>query len=70
MDRCRIAFSGGALALTTSFTEQRRERSTDVLATIARYFVAIPVLFFSLEQFMHGNQVPGVPQKPLTPEYV
>jgi uncharacterized membrane protein YphA (DoxX/SURF4 family) len=65
-----LSFSGGALALTTSCTEQRRERGTALLRTIARYLVAIPVLFFSLEQFMHGNQVPGVPLKPLTPEYV
>jgi uncharacterized membrane protein YphA (DoxX/SURF4 family) len=28
------------------------------------------VLFFSFEQFMHGNHVPGIPLKPVTPEYV
>ena len=65
-----LSFSGGALALTASLTGERRGRGTNVVATIARYFVAIPVLFFSFEQFMHGKQVPGVPLKPLTPEYV
>jgi len=65
-----LSFSGGALALAASLTGQRRERGTEVLATIARYFVAIPVLFFSFEQFMHGQNVPGVPLKPLTPDYV
>jgi uncharacterized membrane protein YphA (DoxX/SURF4 family) len=65
-----LSFSGGALALTASLSEQRRERGTSVLATIARYFVAIPVLFFSIEQFLHGKNVPGVPLKALTPQYV
>ena len=40
------------------------------MATIARYFVAIPVLFFSFEQFLHGDHLPGVPLEPLTPTYV
>ncbi len=40
------------------------------MATIARYFVAIPVLFFSFEQFRHGDRVPGVPLQPLTPSYI
>jgi uncharacterized membrane protein YphA (DoxX/SURF4 family) len=65
-----ISFSGGALALAGSLTQQWRERGTHILATIARYFIAIPVLFFSLEQFMHGNYVPGIPLDRLTPQYV
>ncbi len=62
------SFSGGALALAASLTEPWRKRH--ILATIARYFVAIPVLFFSFEQFLHGDHVPGVPLEPLTPAYV
>src|SRR5262245_44386080 len=54
-----LSFSGGALALTASLVPQRHGRSTDILATIARYFVGIPVLVFSFQQFMHGNHVPG-----------
>ena len=65
-----ISFSGGALALAASLTEQSRERRKHILATIARYFVAIPVLFFSLEQFMHGNYVPGIPLERMTPGYI
>jgi uncharacterized membrane protein YphA (DoxX/SURF4 family) len=65
-----LSFSGGALALTASLNKQWSEPGTDVLATIARYFLAIPVLFFGFEQFLHGKNVPGVPLKPLTPEYV
>jgi len=65
-----LSFSGGALALAGSLTGQWRERGTHILATVGRYFVAIPVLFFSLEQFLHGNYVPGIPLDRVTPEYV
>jgi len=65
-----LSFSGGALALAASLAEQGRERGKQVLATIARYFVAIPVLFYSFQQFMHADHVPGVPLEPLTPQWV
>lgn len=62
-----IAFSGGALALAASLTRPPRGR---IFATIARYFVAIPILFFSFEQFLHGDHVPAVPFEPLTPTWI
>jgi uncharacterized membrane protein YphA (DoxX/SURF4 family) len=65
-----LSFSGGALALAASLTPQGRERSARILATIARYFVAIPVLFYSFEQFMHGDHVAGVPLERLTPTWI
>jgi uncharacterized membrane protein/uncharacterized membrane protein YphA (DoxX/SURF4 family) len=65
-----LSFSGGALALAVGLTERRGERGTHILATIARYFVAIPVLFFSFEQFMHADHVPGIPLEKVTPQYV
>jgi uncharacterized membrane protein len=65
-----LSFSGGALALAASLTEQWRERGTHVLATVARYFIAIPVLFYSFEQFLHGKYVPAVPLDRLTPAWI
>src|SRR5215831_11233466 len=65
-----LSFSGGPLALAASLTGQGRERGTRILATIARYFIAVPVLFYSFEQFMHGDHVPGVPLEPLTPPWI
>jgi uncharacterized membrane protein len=65
-----LSFSGGALALAASLTEQGSERGAHILATIARYFVAIPVLFYSFEQFMHGDHVPGVPLERITPIWI
>jgi uncharacterized membrane protein YphA (DoxX/SURF4 family) len=63
-----LSFSGGALAMAASLTGPGRRR--DVLATIARYFIAVPVLVFSVQQFMHGDHVPGIPLKLVTPQYV
>jgi uncharacterized membrane protein YphA (DoxX/SURF4 family) len=65
-----LSFSGGALAVAASLSEQQRKRGAHILATIARYFIAVPVLFYSFEQFMHGDHVPGVPLELLTPGYV
>jgi uncharacterized membrane protein YphA (DoxX/SURF4 family) len=64
-----LAFSGGALALAASLTDQR-ERGRSMLARIARYFIAIPVVIYSFEQFRHSDHVPGVPLARLTPQYV
>jgi uncharacterized membrane protein YphA (DoxX/SURF4 family) len=66
----QLSFSGGALALAASLTAQWRERGTHILATIARYFVAISVLVYSIEQFLHADHVPGVPLARLTPDYI
>ena len=65
-----LAFSGGALALAASLSRQASQHKARLLATIARYFIAVPVVFYSFEQFMHGDHVPGVPLEPLTPAYV
>lgn len=65
-----LSFSGGALALAASLTPQGRERAGHIQATIARYFIAIPVLFYSVEQFLHADHVPGVPLERLTPTWI
>jgi uncharacterized membrane protein len=65
-----LSFSGGPLALAASLTGQGSERSTHLLRTIARYFVAVPVLFFSFEQFLHADYVPGIPLDRVTPEWI
>ncbi len=63
------SFSGAALALAATLSDPR-DRAARILATIARYFVAIPVLFFSVEQFLHPDNVPGIPLKAMTPEWI
>jgi uncharacterized membrane protein YphA (DoxX/SURF4 family) len=65
-----LTFSGGPLALTASLLAPGRERISRLLAEIARYFIAIPVLVYSFEQFLHSDHVPGVPLEPLTPTWI
>src|SRR5581483_901317 len=69
-----LSFSGGALAFAVSLTYGSRpdhpRKWPQVFATIARYFIAIPVLFYSFEQFIHADHVPGVPLERLTPTYI
>jgi uncharacterized membrane protein len=65
-----LSFSSGALALAASLTEQWRKHGTHILATIARYVIAIAVLFFSFEQFLHADHVPSIPLEPVTPAYI
>ena len=64
-----LSFCAGPLALAASFSPGG-EPGKNVFVTIARYFIAIPVLFFSFEQFMHGDHVAGIPLEPLTPTYI
>jgi uncharacterized membrane protein YphA (DoxX/SURF4 family) len=65
-----LSFSGGALAYAASLAEQDGAEGSQVLSTIARYFIGIAILFYSFEQFIHGDHVPGVPLEPLTPTYI
>jgi uncharacterized membrane protein len=65
-----LSFGCGALALAISLTNQSRARLTHILATIVRYMFAVAVLFYSFEQLMHGDHVPGVPLRAVTPEWI
>lgn len=65
-----LSFSGGALALAATLMKQGRENGSRVLGTIARYFIAIPVLFYSMEQFLHADHVPGIPLEKMMPAYI
>lgn len=65
-----LSFSGGPLALAAGLSEDWSERGARIFAAMARYFIAIPVLFYSFEQFLHGEHVPGIPLELVTPTYV
>ena len=64
-----LSFSGGPLAMAAALGQSHEQRAR-ILATIARYFLAVPVLFYSFEQFLHAKHVPGVPLERLTPDYI
>jgi uncharacterized membrane protein len=63
-----LSFGAGALALAATLSEPGR--SAHLLATLARTFIAIAVLYYSVEQLLHGRYVPAVPLNRLTPEWV
>lgn len=65
-----LSFGAGALALVVSLGGELRERSARTLAAIARYFIAVPVLFYSFEQFLHAKHVPGIPLEMVTPTWI
>jgi len=65
-----LSFSGGPLALAASLGRPGQDLGRRIFATVGRYFVAVPVLFYSFEQFLHGDHVPGVPLEPLIPTYI
>lgn len=65
-----LAFSGGALALAVTAAEQSSGRGERALATVARYFVGISIVFYSVEQFLHADHVPGLPLEAVTPTWI
>ncbi len=65
-----LSFGAGALALAASLTQHWRERGAHIFATVARYFIAVGVLFYSFEQFRHSDHVPGIPLELVTPTWI
>jgi uncharacterized membrane protein len=65
-----LTFCAGPLALAVSLVAQDRERIKHIFTTIAQYLVAVNVLFYSFEQFLHADHVPGLPLERVTPTWI
>ena len=65
-----LSFSGGALALAATWMKPSRNGCEKTLATLARYFIAIAVLYYSVELYLHSDHVPGIPLELVTPSYI
>jgi uncharacterized membrane protein YphA (DoxX/SURF4 family) len=65
-----LSFGAGPLALAASLSDKAREGAEHILIAIARYIIAISVLYYSLEQFLHADHVPGIPLEMVTPGFV
>ena len=48
-----LAFGGGALALAATQTKEWRVHGSSRLAIVGRVCIAIPVIFFGVEHFLH-----------------
>lgn len=57
-----VAFAGGAFALAATLMKPIR--------IVAGVFVAVPLLFFAVEHFLHPEFAPGVPLAKVTPDWV
>ncbi len=57
-----LAFAGGAFALAAPLMKPLR--------IVARVSVAVPLLYFAAEHFLHPKFAPGVPLAKVTPDWV
>lgn len=64
------SFAMGALALTGITLQQKNAAASKTLIHIARVVIAIVLLFFGVEHFLHPEFAPGVPLPKLMPEHV
>jgi len=62
-----LSFGAGPLAFAASLGEKGREGAARILITIARYIIAVAVLYYSFEQFRHADHVSGIPLELVTP---
>jgi uncharacterized membrane protein len=63
-----LAFAAGACALAGSRTKQPSVRTALIIG--GRLCLAIPVVFFAVQHFLHPEFAPGVPLAKVTPAWV
>ena len=61
------AFAGGAFALATTQDAGWKPQVRHAFATLARFFIAIPIAFMGVQQCLHPELAPGVPLAMSTP---
>jgi uncharacterized membrane protein len=64
------AFAGGAFALAATQEEGWKPHARHAFATLARFFIAIPIAFMGVQQCLHPELAPGVPLEMSTPLWV
>jgi uncharacterized membrane protein len=64
------AFAGGAWALAGSQIPRSQTGKRNWMILIGRFCVAIAVIYFGVEQLLHPEFQPGVPDAKLTPAWI
>ncbi|MGA7909611.1 MAG: hypothetical protein WCA16_19550 [Candidatus Sulfotelmatobacter sp.] len=64
------AFAGGAWALAGSRSRESQTGKRNWMILIGRFCVAIASIFYGIEQLLHPELAPGVPDVALTPAWV
>jgi uncharacterized membrane protein len=62
-----LAFAGGAFSIAATQAEAWSPQARQRLVTIGRLFIAVPITFLGVQQFLHPELAPGVPLAKLTP---
>jgi uncharacterized membrane protein len=65
-----LAFAAGAFSLAASHKEAWRQQDRYRVLTLARFFIAVAITFFGMEQVLHPEFAPGVPLAKLTPPWI
>lgn len=65
-----LSFSGGALSFALTQARSWKDRRTYRLLAVTRIFIAVPIVFFAVEHFLHPEFAPGVPLALQTPEWI
>jgi uncharacterized membrane protein len=64
------SFGCGAWALSTTVANGWGPRVKAILITIARVVIGVGAVFYSVEHFLHPENVPGVPLEKLLPAWI
>jgi uncharacterized membrane protein len=64
------AFAGGAFALAATQEGEWKPQARHTFATLARFFIAIPIAFMGVQQCLHPELAPGVPLLMSTPRWM
>jgi uncharacterized membrane protein len=64
------AFAGGAFALAGSQSRNSQARNQNWMILFGRFSMAITIIYFGIEQLLHPQFTPGVPDSKLTPAWV
>jgi uncharacterized membrane protein len=62
-----LSFAGGALALSAA---QNQNHRSNILIRIATICIALPLIVYGVEHFLHPEFAPGVPLNKLTPAWI
>lgn len=64
-----LSFGGGALAFAATQAPEWPARRTRALILAGKLMVALPLLFFAIQQLLHPAFVPGIPLQKTTPAW-
>jgi uncharacterized membrane protein len=65
-----LSFAAGAWALAGLYSRARSPQLSKWIILFARIVIAIAVVFFAVEHFLHPEFAPGVPLAKITPSWV